>query len=515
MHKSFDLGKVVGAMIVKMGYAAETFRNELSTAGCLGWYYKDLEKVSDTVYQLTICDIMGQAVTDCTLADGSEISFKADYSACFCGTISFTNRGIGLAQVTLYNTLPSNWKPEEHEYEYDQTVAKPGRGYLWSPMNPDLGQVPIGTGAVAIGEGNKANELGAFASGRYNLADGRYSFASGNGNTAGYASHAEGYGTKATGLQSHSEGYYTEATGNTTHAEGRSTKATGLAAHAEGYSTIASGDYSHAEGKNGQATAERAHCEGFAGQASGFDSHCEGFQCKATAQAAHAEGLQCNAKHNGAHVEGGYHDSGAAYQHVQGKYAKTLGTSWADVVGWGASGSKKNISALDTDGNLHIRGKLYQEASNNDCTNGTVTQAKKQMVKKDDVTFSGQDVTKTYSNGLSDVVVIVKLPSGTTIPSGTYPTIRIYNGTTQITRFALNYQASALSSDAKAYVKSIYDAGVRWNSESFEYKTNSTIGHERVYPGDGFMVILDMSVTKIELKSFVSGMSAEIYGRDW
>ena len=515
MGQSFDLGKVVGEMVVKQGYADETFQNELSTAGCLGWYYKDLSKISDTIYQLTICDKMGQAVTDCVLANGVEISFKADYSACFCGTMDFTNRAIGLVQVTLYNTLPSNWKPEEHEYDYDTTVEKPGRGYLWVPMNPGHGKVPIGEGAVAFGSGCIANEIGAFASGRYNLADGRYSFASGNGNTAGYASHAEGYSTKATGLQSHSEGYYTEATGNTTHAEGRLTKATASSAHSEGYNTKATGDYSHAEGKNAEASAEEAHAEGLNTKASGkWGAHAEGEQCKATGNSgAHAEGLGSEANHTASHAEGKYSKTGLDCQHVQGQYNKQLGSGWVDVIGWGSSSTRKNISALDSSGNLHIKGKLYQGATNNDCTNGYLM--KKPMEKKDDVTFAGQDVEKTYSDGLSDVVVIVKLPAGTTIPSGTYPTIRIYNGTTQITRFALNYQATALTNDAKAYAKSIYDAGVRWNSESFEYKTSSVIGHERVYPGDGFMVLSDNPVTKVKLESFVSGMTAEIYGRDW
>jgi len=371
MSKSFDLGKVVGELLIEPGYAEQTFANELSTAGCRGWYYKDLSKISATVYQLTICDKMGQAVTDCHLGDGAEISWKADYSANFCGTISFTNRSVGLAQVTLYKELPENWVPEAHQYDYDETALKPGRGYLWPPLNPGLGKIEIGYGAAAFGSGNQANELGAFAVGENNLADGRYSFASGSGNKVGYSSHAEGQDNEATGLFSHAEGKDTKATAAGAHSEGRETTASGLYSHAEGYQTTASGKHSHAEGKNTEVTGEYSHAEGLNTKVTGkYGAHAEGEGSQAAGNSAHAEGLNTKAGQKSAHAEGESTETGAASQHVQGKYNKVLGASYVDVTGWGTASAKRNIEVLDTDGNKYLHGDLYVGATGDDGVEG-------------------------------------------------------------------------------------------------------------------------------------------------
>lgn len=240
----FDLGKVVGEMVVKQGFSEDSFTNESSYAGCKGWYYKDLTEASENVYQLTICDEQGRAVTDCLLGDGAEISWKADYSANFCGTILFTNRSTGTVQVTLYAALPDNWIPSVHQYDYDPSAVKPGRGYLWSPLNPSLGKVIIGDGAVGFGCGNKANELGGFSCGRNNLVDGRYGFSSGDGNKVGYAAHAEGQGNEATELYSHAEGKTTKAKHKYSHAEGLGTETGANGQHVQGkYNEKLEGQY--------------------------------------------------------------------------------------------------------------------------------------------------------------------------------------------------------------------------------------------------------------------------------
>ena len=395
MSRSYDLGKVVGAMIVKQGYADETLRNELSTAGCLGWYYKDLMKVSDTVYQLTICDTMGRAVTDCDLVDGTEISWKADYSANFCGTISFTNRSIGWAQVTLYKTLPTNWIPSKHQYDFDPLAVKPGRGYLWSPENQDAGKVPIGQGAATFGYENHANEVGSFAVGEENIVDGRYAFASGSGNKVGYAGHAEGQDNEALELYCHAEGKGTKATAYGAHAEGRGTTASGEYSHAEGYGTKASGKHAHAEGKNTETAGEYSHAEGLSTKAAGkYGAHAEGEGSQASGNSSHAEGLNTKAGYKASHAEGESTESGATHQHVQGKYNKVMGSSYVNVVGWGSSSTRKNIEVTEVNGNKYLRGNIYVEATDDDGVGGACKIEDKVFVIRK---LTGTSIDRTYT----------------------------------------------------------------------------------------------------------------------
>lgn len=168
--------------------------------------------------------------------------------------------------------------------------------------------------------------------------------------------------SNAQGENAFAEGDNTTASGDNSHSEGTGTTASGAAAHTEGNGTAASGAASHAEGTSSTA--------------SGTSSHAEGGSCTASADNAHAEGYRCTAKHSGAHVEGGYQESGTAYQHTQGRYAKALASPYIDIVGWGDDGNnRKNVSVLDTSGNLIIKGKLYQDASNDECTSGTLVSA--------------------------------------------------------------------------------------------------------------------------------------------
>lgn len=77
------------------------------------------------------------------------------------------------------------------------------------------------------GERTETTGTGSHAEGAVTEASGNYS-------------HAEGYNSEAAGDSSHAEGYFTKATGTYSHAEGRETEATGRASHAGGYNTKAS-----------------------------------------------------------------------------------------------------------------------------------------------------------------------------------------------------------------------------------------------------------------------------------
>lgn len=177
-----------------------------------------------------------------------------------------------------------------------------------------------------------------------------------NGYVVGAYSTGEGNNPVASGFCSHSEGYQTEATGQSAHAEGSICYARGSESHAEGSGCNATGSYSHAEGSETDAV--------------GIASHAENEYAEANCKGSHAEGYHTEANANYSHAEGGYTDTYGVYQHVQGRYNVTMGDDWADVVGNGEDGALSNASALDWDGNLHLKGTL-KVGCNANSTGGT------------------------------------------------------------------------------------------------------------------------------------------------
>lgn len=216
-----------------------------------------------------------------------------------------------------------------------------------------------GSCATTIGCGNKATAA-------YSLAEGYMTTASNN------AAHAEGSNSVASGNVAHAEGHYTEAgPGTGAHSEGISTKATADAAHAEGRNTVAESPQSHAEGYYSDARGESAHAEGFytfAGPGTG--AHSEGMRTQADGEASHAEGSYCYTEKANAHAEGLSTMAHSECQHVQGKYnVRDYDNKYADIVGGGNEQARKNISALDWDGNLHLKGNVFVECED-DSTGG-------------------------------------------------------------------------------------------------------------------------------------------------
>lgn len=154
---------------------------------------------------------------------------------------------------------------------------------------------------------------------------------------------------------------------------------------AEGYNATASGNTSHAEGNNTTASASFSHAEGSATTASNFASHAEGDSTTASGDSSHAEG---------------YHTlASSAYQHTQGKYnVEDDNGVYADIVGWGtANNARKNISALDTDGNLHLKGKVFIECED-DSTGGTELGGSDVFIAEYGVT-TYQEIDDAYNSG--------------------------------------------------------------------------------------------------------------------
>ena len=147
-------------------------------------------------FSLVLVNGDGEEITPTSVAVNDEFSFKADYSANFCGKVVSISGSTLVG--TLYSELPNNWKPLDYEQNID--------GYLWIPTKPFAGAVKIGSSAVAFGLDNTVNEVGSMSSGVENLVDGRYGFSSGRHNVVTFCATSHGKDNKATGYYSSSEG---------------------------------------------------------------------------------------------------------------------------------------------------------------------------------------------------------------------------------------------------------------------------------------------------------------------
>lgn len=165
-----------------------------------------------------------------------------------------------------------------------------------------------GSALASLGYGEGASASGTAYAPYFNFGRRR------NGSVIGNWSVAEGSGTTASGYISHAEGDFTTASETASHAEGSETTASGkLGSHAEGYLTTASGYYSHAEGNETIASGWGAHASGHGTQA---DSD---------------------------------------FQFVMGKYNVIDSNNvYALIIGGGNSSNRKNILAVDWNGNIHL-----------------------------------------------------------------------------------------------------------------------------------------------------------------
>ena len=131
--------------------------------------------------------------------------------------------------------------------------------------------------------------------------------------------------------------------GSKSTVQGGDTTASGNVSHAEGYDTTASGSRSHAEGGYTTASGNVSHAEGNYTTASGNASHAEGFMTRASSNNQHVQGV-CNVE-----------DSAGVYAHI---------------VGNGTIRDRRNIHALDWNGNAYYKGTVYIKGTNPDASGG-------------------------------------------------------------------------------------------------------------------------------------------------
>ena len=205
-----------------------------------------------------------------------------------------------------------------------------------------------------------------------------------NNVASAYYSHAEGYKTTASAPYSHAEGSNTVASNPSCHAEGTGCVASGQSSHAEGENCRAAGSYSHAEGHNTVASGISSHASGW-GTVAG-DETCAIGRWNKTAGGLFVVGNGWNTSSDENEAwrsdalvldsSGNLHISGKLTAHtarsvgaslgIEIHGAARLGYNWTSdstsillAVGNGAdSKNLRDALTLDSDGNLHISGKL-------------------------------------------------------------------------------------------------------------------------------------------------------------
>lgn len=145
------------------------------------------------------------------------------------------------------NALRTNMQMGEGEGAIKQ-VASGGNDMGNSAIGDDMGNSAIGRNAVALGAGNKANNIESFAHGFLTIANGNYSESSGFATVAhADISHTEGQGN---------------VVGDLTQVEVRDI---GEGGHAEGYGNLVLGKYAHAGGANNIAKGDFSKSDGIGG----------------------------------------------------------------------------------------------------------------------------------------------------------------------------------------------------------------------------------------------------------
>ena len=197
-----EVDELIGeAGTLKPGYAPDTTRTEESTAGAKGWYIKEWNELGEYLY---LCNADGTFPDMELFSVGDILSCKAGFSANYCWEITHLevlseDEWMMIVSRTDNFTMLSQgspFDPASHLYGSEQP------GYVWNPSKPGIGSVEIGTGAMAIGYENKANELGALAIGADNEVDGRYALATGQNNKVAYGSAALGHDNTVYGYDS-------------------------------------------------------------------------------------------------------------------------------------------------------------------------------------------------------------------------------------------------------------------------------------------------------------------------
>jgi len=217
-------------------------------------------------------------------------------------------------------------------------------------IGPNASTDKNATGAVALGDGAKANKQNATAIGKGANASGEGSIATGGANASGNNSQASGTGAIASKENAIATGTGAEASGKNSQASGTGATAVGENAIAMGNGAKANDANTTAIGTNAKATNTNAIATGVNSEATGADSQASGTGAKASGTNAYASGTNASAQGENAQATGtGAKASGTnAYASGTNSYASGDNTQ---AIGTGARATSENATAIGTDAN--------------------------------------------------------------------------------------------------------------------------------------------------------------------
>lgn len=254
-----------------------------------------------------------------------------------------------------------------NEVTFDKAIAWEGGtslqdSYIWFTRHPELGDVVVGTGAVAEGFETNASQIGSHSEGIQTVALGKYSHAEGRDSLAGgYCSHAEGRQTYTEGLYSHAEGRETVAKGTCSHAEGYKCEANGNYSSARGRENIASGDYSDVSGQGNIASGYASSASGTGTKATGNRAKADGYNCEASGTTSYAGGASSKAIHESSFVHGTRLESGRINQVLFGR-DNEVDENGLFVIGNGANQNNKRNTFVVYDRAIKVGDTIITEA---------------------------------------------------------------------------------------------------------------------------------------------------------
>lgn len=154
-----------------------------------------------------------------------------------------------------------------------------------------------------------------------------------------------------------------EASGDLSQSFGMGSKATAFCASARGNSE-ATESYADSSGSGTKASGTAARTSGIGTRATADAADAGGIQTEATASGACSRGYKTKSNAPFSTTEGFCTEAGSVHQHVQGRYNVVDNNGlYADIVGGGSSeDNRKNIYALDWQGNGHFAGDVTTES---------------------------------------------------------------------------------------------------------------------------------------------------------
>lgn len=354
-------------------------------AGIYGYKLLAVEKDGES-YNITVGDADLESKAIASYAVGDILCFDGTnhyYDVLEIASVTANADGNSVIQVKavegkIMPTLAVDKSKDEWE-NWVYVLAKPDAG---EPVKAAFGAYAGGVGSVAIG-------YGAFAHGENNQSIGKYAFTAGRDNIAHYAGDARGRKNKSLAENSSTEGYNNTVADTATNgrASGSGNTVSGKNAHAQNSNNKAKGSSATVSGSGNEAIGDITDAGGSGTKAVGAYSQTRGYKTETHAPVSDAKGRETRTTEAayGSSVEGRGTIAASQYQHVRGKYNEPdvkrdaegnmldaegkittdvlkaeAGNKYADIVGGGTSDTKrKNIYALDWDGNAHFAGKVY------------------------------------------------------------------------------------------------------------------------------------------------------------